>query len=136
MPKKTGDIKYITPERIAEYNLLILTLIDAKKADRSEILSHKKLTDIVEECKDLEGDIYDKAVFLLKSIIQKHAFASGNRRTAFIVTKDFLQNNKAKFRIKDEPSYSRIMIGIRECNYSDSEIKEWIKYGKIREFRR
>ena len=130
------EITYPSPERIAEYNLFILTAIQTKKADKAEVLSHKKLVDVVEGCKNLEGDIYDKAVFLLKSIIQKHAFASGNRRTAFVVTKDFLTNNNSKFKIKDEPAYAKVMIGIREGYYTDSDIKEWIKNGTIREFRR
>ncbi len=134
--KRTGEISYPTPERIEEYNLLVLAFIQAKKADKAEILSYKKLTDIVEECKKLKGDIYDKAVFLLKATIQKHAFASGNRRTAFVVAKDFLMKNHATFKIKDDPAHARVMLGIRENFYTDLEIKEWIKYGKIREFRR
>tara|TARA_Y100000310_G_scaffold334016_1_gene412786 strand:+ start:1167 stop:1493 length:327 start_codon:yes stop_codon:yes gene_type:complete len=107
-----------------------------KKADKSEVLSHQKLINIIEGCKRLEGDTYNKAVFLLKELIQKHPFASGNRRTAFIVTKDFILNNKARFNIKDYPKQARIMLGIREGFYTDSEIKEWIKYGKIHEFKR
>ena len=31
-----------------------------------------KIVDIIEDCKNLEGDIHDKAVFLLKSLVQKH----------------------------------------------------------------
>ena len=129
-------IIYPAEERIIEYNLLALNLIKIKKADRAEVLSYKKIVDCVEECKRIGGDIYDKAVSLLKCLIQKHPFASGNRRTAFIVTKDFLLTNKAKFKIKDDPTHARVMLGIRENYYTDNEIKEWIKNGKIREFRR
>ncbi|MBU4246172.1 MAG: type II toxin-antitoxin system death-on-curing family toxin [Nanoarchaeota archaeon] len=130
------EIIYPTPERIMEYNLLALSLIKAKKADKSEVLSYKKLADAVEGCRDLDGDIYDKATLILKRLIQGHPFASGNRRTAFIVAKDFLLTNGAKFAIQDNPEQARVMLGIRENYYADAEIKEWIKNGKIREFKR
>ena len=83
-----------------------------------------------------EGNIYDKAVILLKGLIQKHPFASGNRRTAFIVTKDFIISNNEKFKIKDDPKYAKVMLGIREDYYQDKEIMGWIKDGKIRQFKR
>ena len=73
---------------------------------------------------------------MLKGLVQGHAFASGNRRTAFIATKYFLTTNKAKISVGDEPENAKVMLGIREQQYSDSEIKEWLKHGKIREFKR
>lgn len=129
-------IIYPSAEKIIEYNLLALTIIKVKKADKSHVLSYKKILDIIDECEESEGDIYDKAIILLKGLIQKPPFASGNRRTAFIVAKDFLLTNKAKFNIKDDPKQARVMQGIREDYYSNDEIKEWIKNGKIRKFER
>lgn len=73
---------------------------------------------------------------LLKGLIQKHPFASGNRRTAFIAAKDFILINAHKFGIRDDPTSAKVMQGIREDYYSNNEIKEWLKYGKIREFKR
>ncbi len=119
-----------------EFNVMALSLIKTKKADKNEVLSYQKIREVVEECENLEGDIYDKAAFLLKKMIKQHAFASGNRRTAFIVAKHFLVLNNANFNIKDEPEYARIMTGIRENYYSDGEIKQWIQNGQIREFKR
>ena len=132
----TKKIIYPTPERIIEYNMLILNLIKVKKADKAKILSHSKIVDIVKECKKVRGNIYKKAVFLLKGLIQKHPFASGNRRTAFVVTKEFILNNNTKFKIKDDPKQAKIMLGIRENYYNNLEIEEWIKNGRIREFKR
>jgi len=129
-------IFYSTTERIIEYNLLILNIIKVKKADKAKVLNYITIVNIVEGCKKLKGNTYEKAVFLLKGIIQKHPFASGNRRTAFVVTKEFVLNNNAKFNIKDDPKQASIMLGIRENYYTDLEIKEWIKNGKIRKFKR
>ena len=116
--------------------MFILELIKVKKADASKVLSISKIREIIVECEKKEGDVYDKAVILLKGIVQKHPFASGNRRTAFIVAKDFVLINRYKFEIKDEPNYARVLLGVRERYYSDEEIKEWIKHGKIKEFSR
>jgi|SRR3989344_2067522 len=129
-------IAYPTTNKIIEYNLIILNIIKVKKADKPEVLSYEKIKEVINECKKYKGDIYDKATILLKGLIQTHPFASGNRRTAFIVAKEFVIINKENFGIKDDPSQSRIMLGIREGFYSDKEIKEWIKNGKIRKFKR
>ena len=129
-------ILYPSPERIIEYNLLVLALIKVKRSDAAKVLSSIKIREIVEACEKTNGDIYDKAAALLKGIIQKHPFASGNRRTAFIATKDFILRNRSKFGIKNDPRYARVMLGIREGYYSTDELKEWIKHGKIREFKR
>jgi len=72
----------------------------------------------------------------MKELIKSHAFASGNRRTAFVVVKYFLLENKGKFKIEDDPSNAKVMQGIRENHYSNDEIKEWIKNGKIKKFQR
>ncbi|HLD33231.1 MAG TPA: type II toxin-antitoxin system death-on-curing family toxin [Candidatus Nanoarchaeia archaeon] len=130
------NLEYLTVERIIENNLFVLNLIKVKKADKAELLNRSRLVEIVEGCKDIEGDIYEKAAFLLVSLIHKHPFASGNRRTAFVTAKEFLLLNKGKFHITDNPDNSRIMVGIREGFYSIEEIKDWIKHGKIREFKR
>ncbi len=82
-----ADIIYPTTEKIIEYNLLVLELIKAKKADKPEILNKSRITEVIYACEDKDGDVYDKAIVLLKGLIQKHPFASGNRRTAFITTK-------------------------------------------------
>ncbi len=129
-------LKIPTSEKIVEFNFLALELIKVKKGDQPKVLSKAKITDILLECEKSPGDIYDIATALLKGLVQKHPFASGNRRTAFIATKYFLEMNNAKISVHDNPENARVMLGIRENYYADSEIKEWIKHGKIREFKR
>ncbi|MFH0869889.1 MAG: Fic family protein [archaeon] len=109
-----NDFTYPTVEKIIEYNFLALEFIRVKKADQPKVLSHSKLSGVIADCEKKEGDLYDKAVVLLKGPIQKHPFASGNRRTAFISTKDFVISNKGKFGIKDDPTYARVMQGARK----------------------
>ncbi len=130
------EIKYPTEDRIIEYNILALTIIKVKKADRPAVLSSERLSFIIRNCKELKGDLYDKAVCLLKGMVQLHPFASGNRRTAFIVAKEFVEENGGKFNIEDVPQQAKVMLGIRENYYADGEIKEWVKHGKIKNFER
>ena len=66
---------------------------------------------------------------MIKGIIKKHAFGSGNRRTAFTATKHFVVINGGIFKINDDPENAKIMTGIRENYYSDDEIINWIKNG-------
>ncbi len=93
-------INYPNPEKIIEYNMLALNILKVKKADKPEVLSYARIKEVIEDCTEKKGDLYDKAVVLLKGIIQKHPFASGNRRTAFIVAKDFLLSNSENLRLK------------------------------------
>lgn len=130
------EIKYPTLENVIEYNFLALTLIKVKKADKLEVLSHSKIREILTACEAKEGDLYDKAVVLLKGIVQKHPFASGDKRTAFITTKNFLLDNKSKLGIKEDPSCAKIMAAIRHDYYTDEELKWWLQHGQIRAFNR
>jgi death-on-curing family protein len=129
-------IKYPKPELIVRYNIIALSVFKVKKQDKPEIMSKTKILKIIEECRELKGDIYDKAAFMMKSLVQQHPFASGNRRTAFIATAAFVEDNAAVFGIKDDPAYSKTMTGIRENFYKDEEIKQWIRTGEMREFKR
>src|SRR3989338_6465894 len=133
---KPANFKYPSSDDIISNNVLALALIRVKKADRPKILSHGKVRDCIKKCIEAEGGAYEKAAVLLKEIVQKHAFASGNRRTAFLTAKQFLIANKQKIRVMDNPENARTLLGIRENYYDDSEIKEWLKNGKIREFKR
>jgi len=103
-------IIYPTPEEIIEYNILVLNILKVKKADKHGVLNYGKIVEVIEGCKNLQGNIYDKAVFLLKCSVQKHPFASGNRRTALIVIKKFLLSNNSRFGIKDDPKYAKVLI--------------------------
>jgi len=128
-------IIYPVAEKIIELNKIILRYIQTKKADETKVLSYKKIEEAIKECKSYKGDIHDKATSLLVNIIKKHPFASGNRRTAFLATKWFLLKNESYIKLKDDPNHARIMLGIREEFYNHEEVKEWLKYGKIKEFK-
>jgi len=132
----SNGIRYPGVEEIEEFNLLALAVIKVKKADAHKVLSRAKIIVAIEGCKNAEGDIYLKAAVLISALVSAHAFASGNRRTAFITAKYFVLSNNGSFGITDDPANAKTMMGIREGYYSEDEITEWIKHGKIREFER
>jgi death-on-curing family protein len=136
MAIKMKKIIYPQTEKIIELNFLAINFIREKKSDKAKVLSVLKIHHALKKCKDKQGDVYDKATVLLKMIIGGHPFESGNRRTAFLTVKHFLRLNGKMFSPENIPEQSKTMLGIREGYYTDSEIKEWLKNGKIREFKR
>ena len=134
--KNMDPLKYPSADRVIEYNALALAVIQVKKKDRPQVLNKTAIIHVIKDCTDLRGDVYDKAVVLLVGLVKKHPFSSGNRRTAMIVAKDFLESNKSRLGVSDDPSQARALLGVREGFYSTEEIKEWLKHGKICEFKK
>lgn len=129
-------VVYPSVDKVVEFNALSLSVISVKKSDAAKVLSVSKVEGAIEACRKSEGGLFDKAVVLLRELVQAHAFASGNRRTAFIATKYFLVMNNKRLGVKDSEENAKVLLGIRERFYSDEEIKEWLQNGKIREFKR
>lgn len=129
-------VKYLSVEEIVEFNLLVLELVKVKKSDKHQVLSIQKISSAIDECRETKGGIYAKAAALMRALSRAHAFGSGNRRTAFIATKDFVLRNGEKFQVPDDSHYASVLRGIREGYYSDVEIAEWIQNGRIKQFTR
>ena len=106
---------YLSSEEIIAINKEALAEIKAKKADSFKVLSSIKIGKVLEAVEAKAGDVYDKAVALLKGLVQEHPFASGNRRTAMLAVIRFLRMNGVEPKIKEEP---RILQGVR-VSYPD-----------------
>jgi death-on-curing family protein len=129
-------LNYPTVEEIQYYNTIAIEMFRKTKHDIAKTITVSYIKKAIEKVKNNKGNLYDKAAVLLYELTRVHAFESGNKRTAFLTTKKFVINNKGKFNIPDSIDNVNVMIGIRENYYSVNEIKEWIKNGKIKEFRR
>jgi len=127
---------YPTPERVIELNALAICVIAAKKADTHEVLSRQKIVGVLDECEDSDADGYGKAAILMEGLIRAHAFASANRRTAFLAAKEFLEKNGKTMQIPDSEQQARVMTGIREGYYGTDEVARWMEHGIIRKFER
>jgi death-on-curing family protein len=129
-------VTYPTADEVVKQNALILRLVAVKRADRAQVLNRSALRSVIADCESRNDDIYSKAAVLLIGIIRRHPFASGNRRTAFLVTKQFLLENGASFGVQDEPSQAKVLQGIREHFYSEEDILRWLRTGDIHAFKR
>ena len=129
-------LNYPSVEEIQYYNTIAIEMFRKSKHDEAKIISFSYIEKAIEKVKNKHGNLYDKAALMLYELTRIHAFESGNKRTAFLTTKKFVIKNEGKFNIPDSTHNVKVMIGIRENYYSLNEIKEWIKNGKIKEFRR
>ena len=127
---------YPTVEEIQYYNTIAIEMFRKSKHDEAKTITVSYIEKAIEQVKKKQGTLYDKAAVMLYELTRIHAFESGNKRTAFLTTKKFVLKNEGKFNIPDSTNNVKVMIGIRENYYSLDEIKEWIKNGKIKEFRR
>jgi death-on-curing family protein len=130
------DVIYPTVEEIQYNNTIAIEMFRKSKRDQAKTISVSFIQKAIDATKEVSGDVYEKAALLLLELTRIHAFESGNKRTAFLTTKKFVVTNGGRFRIPDKESNVKIMIGIRENYYTQKEIKEWIKHGKIKTFRR
>ena len=129
-------LNYPTVEEIQYFNTIAIEMFRKSKHDEAKTISVSYIEKAIEKVKNKRGNLYDKAALMLYELTRIHAFESGNKRTAFLATKKFVIKNEGKFNIPDLTDNVKVMIGIRENYYSLNEIKEWIKNGKIKEFRR
>jgi len=127
---------YPTVEEIQYYNTIAIEMFRKSKHDEAKTITVSYIEKAIEKVQNKQGTLYDKAALMLYELTRVHAFESGNKRTAFLTTKKFVLKNEGKFNIPDLTDNVKVMIGIRENYYSLDEIKEWIKNGKIKEFRR
>jgi death-on-curing family protein len=127
------EIKYLTVRELIEINKYVLKAFHDKKGDKHEILDMVKIIDVIYEVEEMKGDIYEKAAYLMFHIVRGHAFGSGNKRTGYSAMKEFMNMNDKTYKLKDDNIINpKIMIAIREGRYTLDEIREWIKYGRIK----
>jgi len=76
--------------------------------------------------KDLYPDIFSKAAALVHSIISNHPFIDGNKRTAYMAMRLFLNINGYDVRASLEERYNLVMQIARKTRKEES-IGKWLK---------
>ncbi len=112
---------------------MFLREVRVKKADQHKLLSRGALENVLQRLGEEKGYVYEKAVTLLIGMLQTHAFASANRRTAYLATKGFLERNGERIRVGHDPE---VLQGIRQEFYARDEIRKWLQGNEIKRFRR
>lgn len=67
----------------------------------------------------------------MRGIVVGRIFKDGNHRTAFEVTRVFLEMNRKKMKISDTEKIIRLIKDIRQ--YNIDEVESWLKSGEISE---
>jgi len=124
-------LRHLTEDEIVEINRAVLAQIYVRKADQPRLLSRTRLQDALAMAKG--DDAFDGAAGLLIGLVRLHPFASGNRRTAYVAAKMFLELNGSQIA---PPHNANVLLGIREGFYTAREVKEWLKGNAIKEFER
>jgi prophage maintenance system killer protein len=83
---------------------------------------------LLNKIKQIEG-IYLKAAILLKGIATSRIFQDGHHRTAYEVTKAFLEMNGEKMKEKDDLKIIKFIKGIRK--YNINKVESWLKNGTL-----
>ena len=122
-------IIYPTVEEVIEANKLALEVHRVKKGDKHELLGAKyQIQELINKVKRKKGDIYSKSALLLRELTTKHVFASGNRRTAFLVTINFIYKNTQHILLKEDIKENlEIFKKIRYNQISEEELIKWLK---------
>ena len=81
---------------------------------------------IMREVKDAKG-VYRKAAILLRRLRTSNIFEDANKRTAYVVTKTFLEMNGEKMWIENSEEVYTFIKDI--LIYNTDEIAEWLKNG-------
>lgn len=76
--------------------------------------------------KDLYPTTEEKAAKLLELIIENHPFLDGNKRTAYVLFRLFLEENNLIIKASEEEKYKFIM-SIASGKLKFEEILNWIK---------
>jgi prophage maintenance system killer protein len=90
---RLAKFEYLSALQLVEINNRVLKETRARKADSHRVASRTKLDAIIGDVRTLDGDAFAKAACLLTGLTRRHAFDSGNRRTAYAATKLFLEAN-------------------------------------------
>jgi death-on-curing family protein len=125
------DFVYPSKEFVVFVNEIV-SVMSARKADRHKILRSDAFIDaILDEVQNMDGDLFEKAARLLMRFIKAHGFASGNKRTAFIVATHFISANGGRARIKNFEQAEKVLKNVRR--FETSDIVEWLRKGEIDE---
>ncbi len=76
-----------------------------------------------------ESGLYRQAAVLLRELVSCRIFADGNHRTAFEVTKTFLEMNGGMLVSENLADVVRFIKSLN--SYNVEEIEKWLKYGKV-----
>lgn len=116
-------------DQVISYNKKILDLKQATKGDSHKVLSRSKLDSVLRNVRKADGNSLRKSALLMEGLAnpQTHAFASGNRRTAYFTGNKMLWKNQGFAMLKREGKRAEFMNKIRRGELSIEQIERELK---------
>ncbi|MDG6994292.1 MAG: type II toxin-antitoxin system death-on-curing family toxin [Nitrososphaerota archaeon] len=124
----TSDLRYPSFEAVTEAHRRIIGM----SGGHSGMISTSNLKYILETVQDIGEELGDdkeaivhKAAYLMYNIVVLHPFLDGNKRSAFEVTKRFLELNGWSFKSAEEETFKKLVaIGAGSLRLGD--VEAWI----------
>lgn len=81
--------------------------------------------DIGEESENAQKVIKRKAAYMMYNMVVSHPFLDGNKRSAFEITKRFLELNGWVLAPRDEDAFNKL-VSIANGTLDQEDVEEWI----------
>ena len=85
--------------------------------------------DIIRLVQDMPGSLTLKAAQMLILLSRNRIWADGQKRTAYVTTKTFLELNDGAMRETDPSRVSQFMRNLT-FKYSREQVEKWIRHGE------
>jgi len=129
---KRNKLWYPSVDDAKQANKVAVTTFKATKSEQFKVLSERKINEAIDRCKKRRGSVETKSACILKNFSDKnlHSFASGNRRTAYILMNQFLWKNKGYAIAKKKEYTSELFKELRRRDIPEKEILRWYRHTK------
>lgn len=120
-----------SPDEIMTAHDRIVETYDLTHDDVNVVAPRLKFRRLLEEVAK-QDDTYERAAQLLRDLVTSHYFEDGNKRTAWIVTREYL-NEHGERPAERSDRVPHILRRVRR--YDVDEIADWLRTGSLDEDR-
>lgn len=85
--------------------------------------------EIIKQVRDCDGDIIKKSALMLVRLTRSRIWADGQKRTAYITTKTFMEENGATMAEDDSVIVDKFLRNLT-FKYSHDQVEKWIRNGQ------
>ena len=119
---------YPSVEDIIDANITVLD-ISVNKHPHKLLVAPQAIQSVIDRVIEVEKKgLMCQAAYLMKGLVNLHAFAGGNHRTAYLVAKMFLRRNGKRLTV-DRLDMAYLFISQIETKTVE-QVQDWIEHGE------
>jgi len=119
---------YPSVEDIIDANITVLD-ISVNKHPHKLLVAPQAIQSVIDRVIEVEKKgLMCQAAYLMKGLVNLHAFAGGNHRTAYLVAKMFLRRNGKRLTV-DRLDTAYLFISQIETKTVE-QVQDWIEHGE------